>query len=173
MSTSLFDLAVGSYLQVLRASVNVLEKGKAHCDAQGIDLNNIVETTLHEDMLSFHFQVVSLNHHSAKTVEALSTGEFLPPTGYEPMDYDGLLEMTKASLAMMESQTPEAINALAGNKIVFKLGANEMPFVAENFVLSFSLPNVYFHATTAYDILRMKGVKIGKMDFLGQMKIGA
>ena len=89
------------------------------------------------------------------------------------MDYDGLLEMTKASLAMMESQTPEAINALAGNKIVFKLGANEMPFVAENFVLSFSLPNVYFHATTAYDILRMKGVKIGKMDFLGQMKIGA
>jgi hypothetical protein len=47
-----------------------------------------------------------------------------------------------------------------------------MPFVAEKFVLSFSLPNFYFHATTAYDILRMLGVKIGKMDYLGQMRMG-
>ncbi len=46
----------------------------------------------------------------------------------------------------------------------------EIPFTAENFVLSFSLPNFYFHATTAYDILRMKGVPLGKLDYLGQMR---
>jgi hypothetical protein len=43
-------------------------------------------------------------------------------------------------------------------------------FTAENFLLSFSLPNFYFHATTAYDILRWKGVKLGKTDFLGAMR---
>ena len=55
---------------------------------------------------------------------------------------------------------------------MFKIGGNELPFTNENFVQSFSLPNFYFHATTAYDILRMKGVPIGKLDFLGAMKMG-
>ena len=172
MATSLFDLTVGSYSQVLESAVNFLQKGKDHCGEQGIDLAKIVETSLYETMANFHFQVVSLNHHSSKTIAALSSGEFLPPVGYEPTDYDGLLAMTKASLDTMQVQTPEAINALAGNPITFKLGNNELQFTAENFVLSFSLPNFYFHATTAYDILRQQGVPIGKMDFLGNMKMG-
>jgi uncharacterized protein len=46
-----------------------------------------------------------------------------------------------------------------------------MPFTAEGFLLSFSLPNFYFHATTAYAILRMKGVPIGKRDYIGQMRL--
>ena len=87
-------------------------------------------------------------------------------------DYEMLISTTKESVAFMQAQNADNINALAGKSIVFKLGANEMPFSTENFVLSFSLPNFYFHATTAYDLLRMKGVKIGKMDFLGTMRVG-
>ena len=56
--------------------------------------------------------------------------------------------------------------------MVFKLGKNELPFTNQNFLLSFSLPNFYFHATTTYDLLRMLGVPLGKMHFLGQMKVG-
>ena len=154
MSTSLYDLTIGSYTQILASAVGYLEKGKSHFQETGIDLQDVVETRLYENMADFHFQVASLNHHSTKTVAALSTGEFNPPIGYEPRDYDGLLQMTKDSLAELNSKSAEEINA-------------------RNFVLSFSLPNFYFHATTAYDILRMKGVKIGKMDFLGSMKIGS
>ena len=87
-------------------------------------------------------------------------------------DFERLIAATKESVAFMHGQSADEIDDLAGKTIVFKLGANEMPFTTENFVLSFSLPNFYFHATTAYDILRMKGVKIGKMDFLGKMRIG-
>jgi hypothetical protein len=47
----------------------------------------------------------------------------------------------------------------------------KIPFTAEGFLLSFSLPNFYFHATTAYDILRHKGVALGKRDFLGKMRL--
>jgi hypothetical protein len=47
-----------------------------------------------------------------------------------------------------------------------------MPFTASNYLLSFSLPNFYFHATTGYDLLRMKGVKLGKFDFLGALRMG-
>ena len=56
--------------------------------------------------------------------------------------------------------------------MVFAIGDREMPFTNQNFLLTFSLPNFYFHATTTYDILRMLGVPLGKMDFLGRMKIG-
>ena len=77
------------------------------------------------------------------------------------------------TLDELKAQDADTINALAGGKITFKLGDNEMPFTTENFVMSFSLPNLYFHATTAYDILRMQGVPLGKLDFLGQMRMGA
>ena len=173
MSTSLYDLTIGSYTQILASAVGYLEKGKSHFQETGIDLQDVVETRLYENMADFHFQVISLNHHSTKTVAALSTGEFNPPIGYEPRDYDGLLQMTTDSLAELNSKSAEEINALADGNITFKMGSTEMPFTSRNFVLSFSLPNFYFHATTAYDILRMKGVKIGKMDFLGSMKIGS
>jgi hypothetical protein len=46
-----------------------------------------------------------------------------------------------------------------------------MSFTVENFILSFSLPNFYFHATTTYDMLRMAGVPLGKMDFLGELRV--
>lgn len=172
MAIGLYDLSVGTYTQVLRGAIGTLEKTKAYCAEQGIAESDILKTSLIDDMWDFHMQVISFNHHSVKTIEALTSGEFVPPLGYEPRDFDGLLEMTRASLTSMQAQESDAINATEGNTIIFKLGSNEMPFTAENFVLSFSLPNFYFHLTTAYDILRMKGVPIGKMDFLGKLKIG-
>ncbi|MGH8513707.1 MAG: DUF1993 family protein, partial [Gammaproteobacteria bacterium] len=66
----------------------------------------------------------------------------------------------------------ESIDALEGRQVTFQIGDFKMLFTAPNFVLSFSLPNLFFHATTAYDMLRMKGVPIGKANFLGPMRIG-
>ncbi len=65
----------------------------------------------------------------------------------------------------------ESVDALQGKDVVFQFGDRKMPFTAENFLLSFSLPNFYFHATTAYDMLRMKGVPIGKRDFMGMPRM--
>ena len=65
----------------------------------------------------------------------------------------------------------EAVD-LADKSMVFAIGDREMPFTNQNFLLSFSLPNFYFHATTTYDILRMLGVPLGKRDFLGRLKLG-
>ena len=177
MTTTLYDLSVGSYTQVLKGTVSFLEKGLEYCEQNAIDLVDIVDCGLHEDMQSFYFQVMSINHHSAKAIEGLQAGEFAPPLyafnhKAEQGDYEMLLATTKASIDLMKAQDPTTINATAGKTVTFKLGANEMPFTAENFVLSFSLPNFYFHATTAYDILRMKGVKLGKMDFLGKLRVG-
>jgi hypothetical protein len=56
---------------------------------------------------------------------------------------------------------------------VFRIGGNEIPFTTTRFLLSFSLPNFYFHATTTYTVLRLHGVPLGKRDYLGQLRIGA
>ena len=81
--------------------------------------------------------------------------------------------MVKDAFSQLQSMPKEEVEALAGKAMKFKMGDFEIPFTAENFILSFSLPNLYFHATTAYDILRMAGVPMGKRDFLGDMRMGA
>jgi hypothetical protein len=66
---------------------------------------------------------------------------------------------------------PEAVNALVGRDVTFKLGDRALPFTTEGFLMSFSLPNFFFHAATAYDILRHKGAPLGKRDFMGKIKL--
>ena len=86
-------------------------------------------------------------------------------------DYAGLQKLVTGAREELQKVTAEEINDLAGKDIVFEIRDTKIPFVAEDFLLSFSLPNFYFHATTTYDILRMKGVPLGKRDFLGRMRI--
>ncbi len=63
------------------------------------------------------------------------------------------------------------LNAFEGKDMAFQFGEMKVPFVAETFIASFSMPNFYFHSTTAYDILRMKGVPLGKRDFMGPLRM--
>jgi len=172
MSISLYDASVGSYLQILEGTAGVLEIGKTHANETGLDLQEIVQTRLRDDMMPFHFQVVSTAHHSFGAIQGIQKGEFTPPSFDLDLDYaglQGLIEEARTGLSGLERSDVEA---LADGNLTFKLGKNEIPFTAKNFILSFSLPNFYFHATTTYDILRQAGAPIGKMAFLGQMKAG-
>ncbi len=172
MSTSLYDLSVGSYLQVVGATAAFLEKGAAHCAENEIALEDVVGTSLYPDMATFHFQAVSVTHHSIGAIKGMQEGEFGRPAGYPDTDFSGLQELTNKTLDELKALDVDEVNALGGGQVTFKLGETQIPFTNENFVMSFSLPNLYFHATTAYDILRMKGVPVGKRDFLGQMRMG-
>ena len=172
MTTSLYDLSVGSFLQMTEATLGIMQVGQQHCADNNINLNDVVATTLHPDMASFHFQIVCVTHHSLGAINGVQSGEFGPPSGYEQMDYAGLLALTQRSIDALRALNPASINDLNGGTVVFKMGKTEIPFTCENFIQSFALPNLYFHATTAYDILRVQGAPLGKMNFLGQMRIG-
>jgi hypothetical protein len=74
------------------------------------------------------------------------------------------------TVSELKQLTPEAIDALADKDLMFELGELKLPFAAADFILSFSLPNFFFHATTAYDILRTHGVPLGKADFMGPLR---
>ena len=171
MSISLYDASVGSYLQILPAVSALMNKASEHFSAQGVDLEEIVDARLHADMLPLRFQIVSVVHHSTGTIKGLGFGEFSPPA-YDPkMNFTGLQAMLDHAQKELVALKADEINEMAGNQIDFVMGDLRLPFTAENFVLSFSLPNFHFHASTAYDILRHKGLPLGKRDYLGKLKI--
>jgi hypothetical protein len=172
MATSFYDMCVPSYLQTLSAVGGYLDKGLAHCKEKGMDPGQIVETRLFPDMLPFRFQIRSVVHHSLGALEGIKRGKFEPPKEPEVVpDYATLQAMVVEARDAMQKFTPEAVNGLEAKELVFQLGERQLPFTAVGFMSSFSLPNFYFHATTAYDILRSKGVPLGKRDFLGRLRM--
>lgn len=171
MSISLHEASVLAYLQTLAAVSGFLDKGLAHCRAQGLDPEQIVETRLHPDMLPFRFQIQSVAHHSLGAIAGIRSGVFRPPSDSPPHDYAALQALIASSSDELALLSPDEINAHAGGAVVFEFRDLRMPFTAEAFVLSFSLPNFHFHATTAYDILRSRGVPLGKRDYLGRLRL--
>ena len=171
MTISLHEVTVGTFTQILGSVSNCLDKGLAHCRENNIDPKELVEARLFPDMAPLRFQIISVALHSAGAIDAVKNGSFSPPSGKSDLDYVGLQKLVTDTQAKIGGLTAGDVDGLAGRDVTFKVGDMTIPFTAEGFLLSFSLPNFYFHATTAYDILRSKGVKIGKRDFLGRMKI--
>ena len=75
------------------------------------------------------------------------------------------------AIVSLKALDPAEVNGFEGQDMAFVMGERRMPFTAEGFLMSFSLPNLHFHATTAYDILRMQGVPLGKRDYLGGLRL--
>jgi hypothetical protein len=173
MTISLYEVTVPSYLQTLKAVSNILAKGLAHAHETGADPDAYAEARLCDDMLPLRFQIQSVHHHSLGALEGAMAGTFGPPGSRGPTDYAGLETLLAETRAGLEALTRESIDALEGRDVVFAMPGTSVPFTAENFLLSFSFPNFYFHAATAYDILRNKGVRLGKRDFMGPMRVKA
>lgn len=125
-------------------------------------------------MRPFHFQIVSVAHHSWGAMQAMQNGTFRPPSSALDEDYSGLQALVveaREGLAGLDEDEDE-VEAIGRRRLVFEVGEQELPFTNQNFLLSFSLPSFYFHATTTYDILRMLGVPLAKGDFLGARGTG-
>jgi hypothetical protein len=169
MALSLFDITT-AFSQTVGAMAGVMERGLAHCVDNNIDPQTIVDSRLHPDMLPFAFQIASVAHHSIGAIEGVKAGLFSPSTDFA-LDYAGLQKKIAGARDALAKLTAAEVNALEGKDVLFQMRDFKMPFTAEGFLLSFSLPNLHFHATTAYDILRHKGVPLGKRDYLGQLRL--
>lgn len=171
MAISLYDLSVPNYLQITGAVDGFLAKAASHFKDNNIDANEVVEHRLFPDMLPFRFQIVSVAHHSIGAIRGIEAGLFAPPGPLGELDFAGLQKIVKDAREALQQVKADEVNACEGKDMVFQLRDTKIPFTAEDFIQSFSLPNFYFHATTAYDILRTKGVPLGKRDFLGRMRL--
>ena len=171
MSIKINQASLETYKQILPAALQILNKAKAHFEETGTDLEDIVQARLYEDMAPFSFQVFSIVHHSLGALNALKSGEFGPPNMPENLDFAALHSLLEEAVNDLKNFSADEVDACSEQEVLFKMGSIEWPFSADSFILSFSLPNFYFHVTTMYDMLRMRGVSVGKLDFIGKMQL--
>ncbi len=171
MALSLYDACVPAFLQTVGAVEGFLAKGAGHFKEKGVDPNSIVDAKLADDMLPFAFQVRSVANHSIGAIRGVKAGQFSPGGPAPALDYAGLQKLVTEAREALQQVKPDEVNNCQGKDVLFSVRDIKMTFLAEGFLQSFSMPNFYFHATTAYDILRHKGVPVGKRDFLGKMRL--
>jgi hypothetical protein len=171
MSLSLYSATIPSYRQILGAVSGLLSKAQAFCAERGIDAPDLIQARLAADMLPFAYQVKSTAVHSLGAIEGVRRGVFSPDMTAPPETFAALEARISDTLAALDTIEPAEIDSFAGRDMRFEAGSRRLQFTAEDFLLSFSLPNFYFHAATAYDILRWKGVQIGKRDFVGRLRL--
>jgi uncharacterized protein len=170
MATSLYDLSVPTFLQTVKAVGGFLDRAAKHCVENRADPDDFVHARLFDDMAPFHFQIEAAWHHSVWGLEAVKTGVFAPPALVGPVPFADLQAMIGKAATALEAFTPDEVNSCAGKELDVQIGPRRLAFTSETLILSFSLPNFYFHVVTAYDILRTRGVPLGKRDYEGRLR---
>jgi hypothetical protein len=170
MGTSFYDLSVPTFLQTLQAVGGFLRRAVRHCAETHTDVNDFVHARLFNDMAPLHFQIEAAWHHSVWGLEAVKTGVFAPPALVGPVPFTDLQTMITKAETALQALSPDKVNSWAGRDLNLQIGPRKLAFTSETLILSFSLPNFHFHAVTAYDILRMRGVPLGKLDYEGRLR---
>lgn len=171
MTFSLYSAVVPSYLQILQAVLGLLDKAEAFCSERALAPEHILQARLAEDMFPFAYQVKSTAVHSLGAIEGVRRGVFSPDSTKPPETFAALEARIAGTLAALEAIDAAEVDGFIGREMRFVAGERQFEFTAEDFLLSFSQPHFYFHATTTYDILRWKGVQIGKRDFIGRPRL--
>lgn len=167
MPLSLHAALVPSWLQILGAGRTWLDKAVAHGMAEA----ELAEARLVEDMFPFAYQVKSMAVHSQGAIEGVRQGVFSPVMGEAlPGTVAEMSARLDGAIAMLESVGEDELEGFTGRPMRFEIGERRLDFTAEDFLLSFSQPNFYFHASMAYAILRAKGVPVGKRDYIGALR---
>ena len=165
MSVSLYDVSIPTYRRALKNLASFLDKAEAHAKASGIDLATYAEARLAPDMFPFIRQVQSASD-GAKGGAARLAGVDAPAMEDVETTFPELRVRISRTIGFLDTISKDQVDARSGATIDLPLPGGVITFAAPDFLTQFSLPNFFFHVTTAYAILRAQGVPLGKMDFL-------
>lgn len=171
MAFSLYAATVPSYRQILGGVAGLLRTAERFCAEKNIVPADLTQARLAPDMFPFSFQVKLTIAHSSGAIEGVRKGIFSPDTSPPPESFAELARQVDGALTELEAVTSAELDDYVGRDMRFVFGERRLDFTAEDYLLSFAQPNFYFHVTTAYDILRWKGLPIGKRDFIGQLRL--
>lgn len=171
MPVSLHEATVGSFLWFLDSLDGLLDKAEAHCREGGTDPQSLSAARLCDDMWDFAKQIEQCCHHSRGAITGVRAGVFSPLIGDVPHDFAALRAQLREAREFLSAVDPQELEDIAGKDMEFHVRGRSMPFVVKDFLLGFSIPNFYFHVTTAYGILRSQGVPVGKLDYLGKLRV--
>ncbi|AMO70669.1 DUF1993 family protein [Sphingorhabdus sp. M41] len=170
MTIGLSKILKGSTAQAFRGLTTVLTKAKATAEAAGTAEEAYLSARLFPDMSDLKWQVQMITEFAVRGA-ARMTGtaqDDLPNLPMEGETFDALIQRIAECAEKVAAADDAVIDANADMKITMPVGPGQtMELDGETYVLSFFLPNLYFHVTTAYNLLRMQGVAIGKREYMG------
>ncbi len=166
MTISMYKASAPIFVQFLSSISAVLDKAQAFADARKVDQAVLLNLRVYPDMFPLVRQIQAVTDHATRACARLA--------GTEPPTFEGnettiaaLKDRVARAIDFVKGFKPEQIDGSEEREVVFKTPRGDLKFSGQQFLLNFSLPNFYFHAATAYNILRGLGVEIGKRDFMG------
>jgi hypothetical protein len=167
MTISMHGVLVPVSKRALTALSAILDKAAAFAEAKKIDPSVLIGDRLAPDMLPFSKQI-QIATDGVKGGAARLAGIEIPSYEDNETTFEELKARIAKTLAFVEGFSASQIDGTEDKTIVLKMRAGDISFTGQQFLLHFVLPNLFFHCTTAYDILRHNGVEIGKSDYLGK-----
>jgi uncharacterized protein len=165
---AMYDASITPLKRALNNLSQILKKGEAHADAKSIEHAVLLNGRLFPDMYPLIHQV-QIATDMSKGAAARLAGLEVPSYEDNETSFAELQARIAKTIAFIETVTPEQLKGSASRDITITVRKTDMHFTGDAYLLNWVMPNVYFHITTAYNILRHNGVELGKPDFLGKI----
>ena len=165
MALTMYQLSIPALVRGLGVLTKLLDKAEAFAEEKGISTDDLVNARLAPDMLTLAGQVQRVSDTSKGLVGRLTSIE-VPRFPDEKKTFDELRQRIAKTVAFLETVRPVDLEDSDSREVVLNFPTLKVTLTGEEYLQKFVLPNFYFHLTTAYDILRHKGVAVGKADFL-------
>ena len=166
MSTSMYQLSIPVMTRMLVNLRHVLHKGEVYAREHDISEPELLDESLAPDMFNLKRQVQLASDFTRRGISRLA-GMDIVSTEDNEKSFVELYARLDNTIDFLKSVKPEKIDNSESKSISFEAGGHHLHFDGRSMLLYFTLPNFYFHITTAYNILRHKGVPLGKLDYLG------
>ena len=166
MTFSMYDASVPVFKQILTSLSAVLDKAEAHTTEKKIEPAALLQARLYPDMFPLTRQV-QVACDFAKGCCARLAGAEVPRYDDTEQSFAELKQRIATTIAFIDSLPQDGIEASAQRDISTSSGANAKQFKGQVYLVHYALPHFYFHATTAYALLRHNGLEVGKKDFIG------
>ncbi len=162
---AMFDAAILPLLHTLKSLSHIIKKGEEYADAKKIEHAVLLNARLFPDMYPLIRQV-QIATDMSKGAAARLAGVEVPKFEDDETTFEQLQARIAKTIAFIETITPAQLTDAATREVTINVRKIELKFSGQDYLLKWVMPNVYFHVTTAYNILRHNGVELGKPDFL-------
>jgi hypothetical protein len=166
MSLSVHAITVPVFVRALTNLSAILDKAAAHCEQKKIDPAVLLGMRLYPDMFPLLRQV-RIACDFAKGSVARLAGQDVPKWEDDEATIADLKSRIQRTIEFVSAFTPAQLDAAPGRNVTVTMRGEDKTFESMHYLLTMALPNFWFHATTAYAILRHAGVELGKKDFIG------
>jgi uncharacterized protein len=166
MPLSMYQASVPVFVRMLGNLSNILQKGAVFAEARKIDPAVLINSRLAADMFPLSKQVQIATDMVQRGSARLAGVDFVNTPDTETT-FPELQERISKTLKFVKTLSASQIDGSEAKPIKITVGGNDMTFTGQDYLLNFVLPNLYFHITAAYLILRHNGVEVGKLDYLG------